>query len=335
MDMWNNLWAGVRSDLILESAQLQAGDREKSGECLQDGGLSVREYERNGLSVTEIRIETPEQAKQMNRQEGTYVTIYSDSLKEDDGGIHQEAADEVACWIKKLLPEKTGTVLVAGLGNHAASPDALGPDTISHVSVNRHLVLFEENSPQGAELFGDLNGIEVCAIAPGVMAQTGLETAGILSGVIREFHPDVLIAVDALAARSVTRLGTTIQITDTGISPGSGIGNCRQEISPSVMKIPVIAIGIPMVVEAASIIYETIDAVRNAFRQEKMEAEAGFLGHLSRQEQYGLFRELLEKKARPLYVTVKDVDEMEKRLSFTLSEAINQALSGMNRSSQA
>lgn len=323
MNIWNDLWSYVKSDLILESAELQADlQEEKCGETLQRDILPVREYERNGLLVTEIRIETPEQARQLNRQTGNYVTIYSDCLKENDGGIHQEAVDEVAFWIKEMLPGNVKTILVAGLGNQTASPDALGPDTISHVSVNRHLGQSSVN-------------VEVCAIVPGVMAQTGLETAGILSGVISKFKPDVLIVVDALAARSVTRLGTTIQLTDTGISPGSGIGNCRQEISPSVMGIPVIAIGIPMVVEAASIIYETIDAIRNALRQEKQEKEAGFLGQLSRQEQYDLFRELLERKARPLYVTVKDVDEMEKRLSFTLSEAINRAVAGMNSGSQA
>lgn len=307
-------WSRVRSDLLLESAEL-LGDETQA---------KVMEYEKNGLQITEIRVENDKQAEKLQRPKGRYVTIYSDDLREDDGGIHQEAVDEIAGWIRKLLPEDAETVLVAGLGNTEASPDALGPDTIGHVAVNRHLDSRFRQSD-----------IQVCAMAPGVMAQTGLETAGILEGVTGRFSPDALIVVDALAARSVTRLGTTIQITDTGISPGSGIGNYRQEISRSVLGIPVIAIGIPMVVEAAAIIYETIDAIRGVYRREKLEKEAAFLNQLSRQEQYNLFRELLEKKARPLYVTVKDVDEMEKRLSFTLSEAINKALSGMNSSSQA
>lgn len=332
-----DLWSRVRSDLLLESAELLGEGiyaealngkgmkrEETQGEHLKDDGLPVMEYERNGILITEIRIENDEQAERLKRPKGRYVTLYSDSLREDDGGIHQEAVDEIAGWIRKLLPARAKSVLVAGLGNPEASPDALGPDTIGHVAVNRHL----ENRFRQSD-------IQVCAMAPGVMAQTGLETAGILAGVTDRFTPDALIVIDALAARSVTRLGTTIQITDTGISPGSGIGNYRQEISRDVLGVPVIAIGIPMVVEAAAIIYETIDAIRSVYRQEKMEEEAAFLNQLSRQEQYNLFRELLEKKARPLYVTVKDVDEMEKRLSFTLSEAINQALSGMNPGSQA
>lgn len=346
-DTLTDLWFQVRSDLLLEAAELCCGMGKNSGEnyetaangrktdeSLNTAGeygdkfrereLSVQEYEKNGLQITDIRIETEEQAKRLNRQRGRYVTIYSDGLKEDDGGIHQEAVNEVACWVRKLLPQSVKMILVAGLGNPEASPDALGPDTISHVTVNRHL-----------DHFTGKTDIQVCAITPGVMAQTGLETAGILSGVIEKFRPDALIVVDALAARSVTRLGTTIQLTDTGISPGSGIGNYRQEVNRSALGIPVIAIGIPMVVEAAAIIYETVDAIRNVLRQEKAEGENGFLGQLTRQEQYDLFRELLEKKARPLYVTVKDVDEMEKRLSFTLSEAINQAFSGMNSVPQA
>lgn len=303
-DFWGRLRGQVRSDLVLEAASLLG---EGAGE------VPVSEYERNGLLVTDVRIESVEQSERLGRPVGRYVTISSDGLKENDGGIHQEAVEVVADWIRKLLPEKVDTVFVVGLGNPEASPDALGPDTVSHVFVNRHL---------GTEICG--RKAQVCAMAPGVMAQTGLETADILTGVVKNVQPDAVIVVDALAARSVTRLGTTIQLTDTGIAPGSGIGNYRQEISSSVLGVPVIAVGIPMVVEAAAIIYETIEAIRNALRQEKLEQEAGFLNQLSKEEQYRLFRELLEGKARPLYVTVKDVDEMEKRLSFTLSEAINQ-----------
>lgn len=327
----------VRTDLLLESAMLQSSgmqegtthdkrlsDKEPQGENrsdkkLQGEELPVWEYEKNGLQVTEIRIETAEQEKRLNRKKGRYVTIYSDNLKVDDGGIHQEAVNETASWIRRLLPEGVRTVFVVGLGNQEASVDALGPDTVSHVAVNRHMEKNETSSQ-----------VQICAMSPGVMAQTGLETAGILEGITGKFKPDALLVIDALAARSVTRLGTTIQLTDAGIAPGAGVGNHRQEISRAVLGIPVIAIGIPMVVEAAAIIYETIDAIRYALRQENMENEAGFLKQMSMQEQYDLFRELLEKKARPLYVTVKDVDEMEKRLSFTLSEAINRALSGMN-----
>ena len=340
-DVLRDLWAGVRSDLLLESAVLQGegmtgderfrdrdgcsgGDRESGKNGCSGDDLFVREFVKNGLEITEIRVETEEQERRLGRKRGRFVTIYSEGLKVDDGGIHREAVDEAAGWIRELLPKGVRTVFVAGLGNPEASPDALGPDTVSHVAVNRHLGEREDSS-----------GIQVCAMSPGVMAQTGLETAGILAGVTEEFRPDALVVVDALAARSVTRLGTTIQLTDTGIAPGSGIGNYRQEISREVLGIPVIAVGIPMVVEAAAIVYETVDAVRSALRQEHMDREAGFLEQLSRKEQYELFRELLEKRARPLYVTVKDVDELEKRLSFTLSEAINQALAGMKSDSQA
>ena len=308
-EQWNDLWRQVRSDLFLETASLSGAEKEA-------GKLPVAEYERNGLTVTDVCVESEEQSRSLGRPVGRYVTLYSERLKEDDGGIHEEAVKELAGWIRKLLPEKVETVFVAGLGNPEASPDALGPDAVSHVFVNRHL----EMETCGME-------IRVCAMVPGVMAQTGLETAGILAGIVEKVRPDAVIVIDALAARSVTRLGTTIQLTDTGIAPGSGIGNHRQEISPNVLGVPVIAIGIPMVVEAASIIYETMEAIRNVMQQENMAQEAGFLKQLSKEEQYHLFRELLEGKARPLYVTVKDIDELEKRLSFTLAEALNQAFS--------
>lgn len=325
MDFLDDMRNWVRSDLVLESAELLEGqgvpgmagvEGQRGSKMEGQGEVPVVEYERNGLLVTEVRVETEEQSERLGREKGRYVTIYADELKGDDGGIHEEAVTEVAGWIGKLLPEHVKTVFVAGLGNSEAAPDALGPDTVSHVSVNRHLVMEKRDS------------IKVCAMSPGVMAQTGLETAGILHGITEFVKPDAVVVVDALAARSVTRLGTTIQLTDTGIAPGSGIGNHRQEISQRVLGVPVIAVGIPMVVEAAAIIYETIDAIRAALRQEKLDQDAGFLGTLSKEEQYSLFRELLEKKAHPLYVTVKDVDEMEKRLSFTLSEALNRAFTG-------
>lgn len=311
-NFWKKIQTQIHSDLFLESAEFQE-DR------LGKGRLPVLEYERNGLQVTEVRIETQEQSVSMKRPIGSYITIFSENLKENDGGICEGAVEEVAAWIQKLLPADTRTVFVVGLGNPEASPDALGPDTVGHVYVNRHLKQKKESE----------KNLQICAMSPGVMAQTGLETAGMVAGITKMVQPDAVVVVDALAAGSVTRLGTTIQLTNTGISPGSGIGNCRQEISQKVLGVPVIAVGIPMVVEAAAIIYETMNAIQNALKEEASGEKMGFLNRLSKEEQYHLFRELLENKARPLYVTVKDVDEMEKRLSFTLSEALNRAFSGM------
>lgn len=304
----------MRSDLLLESAKLQEqqkGRTEKSenGTSSEEKKIAVQEYEKNGLLITEVRIETEEQSRNLGRKPGRYLTIYAEELKQDDGGIHEDTAEEIANWIIKLLPKKAKMVLVAGLGNAEAVPDALGPDTVKMIQVNRMQV----------------NRMQVCAIAPGVMAQTGLETAEILQGICQFAKPDAIVVVDALAARSVTRLGTTIQLTDTGIFPGSGIGNNRQEISKETMGIPVLAVGIPMVVEAAAIIYETIDAIRKVLKQKSNDSEGDFLNQLSKEEQYALFRELLAKKAQPLYVTVKDVDEIEKRWSITLAEALNRA----------
>lgn len=323
----------IHSDLFLETAAFQT---DRSGWP----DIRTKEYIKNGAEVTELTIETEEQAVFFGKEKGRYITLYAEYLRQNDGGTHREISMLVEEMVRKLIPEESKQIFLVGLGNAEASPDALGPDVVRQVHVNRHIEAFKE--PENYEKTDHIktgcikagcikadHKKSICALVPGVMAQTGLETADILRAIVDRIQPDAMIVVDALAAGSVTRLGTTIQITDTGIAPGSGIGNHRQALNRESLGIPVIAIGIPMVVEAAAIIYETIDAIRNAMKEENMEKtienckENEFLGMLSKEEQYQLFRELLEEKAEPLYVTVKDIDELEKRLAFTLSEAIN------------
>ena len=304
--------AGIHSDLVLESAEMfQQSAKKKIN-------LPIQEYNRGPVTVTEVRITEEEQVRVLKRKKGTYITLYADELKGDYEPVHETAAALLGEGIRKLLPHQSRNILIAGLGNAAASPDALGPDAVSQVRINRHL-LMEAGEGGGAEEW------IISSIIPGVMAQTGLETAEILNSITGHFHPDVIIVIDALAAGSVTRLGTTIQITDTGISPGSGIGNTRQEISRDTMGVPVIAIGVPMVVEAASIIYETTLAIRHVLEQHQNQNGKDFLKNLNKEEQIQLFRELLEQKANPLYVTVKDIDEMEKRMAETVAEGVNRA----------
>lgn len=332
---WKELYRRISGDLFLEDAAF-------CEEVLDSG---IREYERRGLLVTEARITNEEQSRLLGRKCGCYVTLYSDQLKLDDGGIHREAVQELAFWIRQLLPEDTRKILVVGLGNAEASPDALGPDAASQVQISLEACIggnreqaddakkrktTEERQPakSNAGSGSQKTAVQVMTLSPGVMAQTGMETAEILKGVTSQVKPDAVILLDALAAKSVTRVGTTIQLTDAGIAPGAGIGNHRAEISQETLGIPVIAIGVPMVVEAAAIIYETLDAIRQVLKknQDSQGEEAGFLSWMSYKEQLQLFRELLEEKASPLYVTLKDVDEIEKRLSYTLSEAVNAAL---------
>ena len=194
---------------------------------------------------------------------------------------------------------------MVGLGNRDATPDALGPRVIKEIEI----------------------GSSIYAIAPGVMAQTGMETAEYIHALVKEMSPDLIIAVDALAARKVNRLNTTIQISDTGICPGSGVGNHRKEISKRTLGIPVISIGVPTVVDAATIVNDAMDKLI-----EVLSASAAFeslkssMENMDMYEKYQLIKEILEPAGGDMYVTPKDIDENVKNLSIILSDAINMAL---------
>lgn len=278
----------VRTDLALE-------ERESfDGSGVEIHGVEVEEScdEERDVRLTRVKIVSERGAREMGKSRGTYLTLEAPGLASPDEDYHREISEMIA----DLLRELTGTaesVLVAGLGNRDVTPDALGPQAVSNLMITRHLI-----REYGREMMGMDGCCVVSGIVPGVMAQTGMETSEILQGIIEETRPDLLIVIDALAARSTRRLGRTVQITDTGIQPGSGVGNHRGSLTKESLGIPVIAIGVPTVVEAAAIVY---DAQGNC---EKMPP------HLN-----GMF------------VTPKNIDEMIKQLSFTLSEALNMVFS--------
>ena len=238
-----------------------------------------------------------------------------------DEGYHREISVELARIIKRLLPEQKEplSVLVAGLGNREVTPDALGPRVVDNLLITRHVL-----REFGKYAFGEEEVNVVSGIVPGVMAQTGMESQEIVRGVIAETKPDVIIAIDALAARSTRRLGRTIQITDTGINPGSGVGNHRHGLSKETMGIPVIAIGVPTVVDAATIVSDTMQTLIAAMEQHStLSSLSTGLNALNDMEKYELIRELLSPQLNIMFVTPKDIDESVKRLSFTLSEGLN------------
>ena len=278
----------MRTDLALE-------ERESfDGSGVEIHGVEVEEScdEERDVRLTRVKIVSERGAREMGKSRGTYLTLEAPGLASPDEDYHREVSEVIA----DLLRELTGTaesVLVAGLGNRDVTPDALGPQAVSNLMITRHLI-----REYGREMMGMAGCCVVSGIVPGVMAQTGMETSEILQGIIEETRPDLLIVIDALAARSTRRLGRTVQITDTGIQPGSGVGNHRGSLTKESLGIPVIAIGVPTVVEAAAIVY---DAQGNC---EKMPP------HLN-----GMF------------VTPKNIDEMIRQLSFTLSEALNMVFS--------
>ncbi len=291
-----------RTDLALEVREsFEDDDVEIRGVVLEE-----EQDEENEIKVTKVIIKDEQGAKAMGKPIGNYITIEAPKLKDSDDSYHKPVMCQIGRYIKELakgLEDKH--VLVAGLGNRNLTADALGPQVVEHLFVTRHLV-----NEFGKE-FAKRNKMEaVSAISPGVMGQTGMESSEILKGIIKQTEPDLLIVIDALAARSVSRLTTTIQITDTGISPGAGVGNNRNALNIESIGIPVIAIGVPTVVDAATIVDDIMEgALRNK----------GF----SEEEVYQFLAEMNDRQVNNMFVTPKNIDDSIHRISYTISEALN------------
>jgi len=259
---------GVRTDLIIEAEGMEAGvPMQIQGASEQEGknkGVSVKEEwnEDHSMKVTVVRIESEEGAKAMERPVGTYVTMEFPELLEEEEALKELAEQELSGQLTKLLKEKKAEhILVVGLGNREVTADAVGPLTVDGLIVTRHYFLEEGIREAVGKKYR-----RVSAFVPGVMAQTGMETMELIRGVVEEIKPDLVLAVDALAARSPKRLNTTIQLTDTGISPGAGVGNNRKELNEASLGCPVIAIGVPTVLDAVTIAKEEVEEdVRNFF----------------------------------------------------------------------
>ncbi|MGN0374825.1 MAG: GPR endopeptidase [Butyrivibrio sp.] len=285
----------IRTDLALEA---------KNSISEEDSAIKgikvVQERDReNDITIIRMDVLNRSGAQTIGKPMGTYITMEVPRLSEEDDNYHREISRALAMQIKSLIVdlyswnEKTPKILIAGLGNQSSTPDALGPNVVSNLMITRHIVeYFGYEEVEGA--FAVTSGI-----IPGVMAQTGMESSEIIQAIIRKTKPDILLVVDALAARSVSRLNTTIQISDTGIHPGSGVGNQRAAINKKTMGIPVISIGVPTVVDAATLVYDSLKRVKNS-------ASMSFASDFEQ-----------------MYVTSKDVDAIIKRLSFTISEGIN------------
>lgn len=290
----------IRTDLALETTEKFAEEN------TEIRGVEVQEEydEEKDVRTTIVKIVTENGAKSMGRPQGTYITIEAPELSVSDEDYHREISEEIAAHLRNLIDlKKEKSVLVVGLGNVAITADALGPHVVDNLLMTRHII----------KEYG-LRGIKhekmhrISGIAPGVMAQTGMETAEIVQGIVSETKPDVVIAIDALAARSVRRLSRTIQITDTGIHPGSGVGNHRNGLTEENLQVKVIGIGVPTVVDAATIVQDSM---------------AHLLDALEETEQKEFLDEMIAPNLHSMFVTPKDVDETIKYLSFTISEGLN------------
>lgn len=296
----------IRTDLALEARESVNEEESKLR------GVSVEEHyeEEVDLRITKVTIDTKNAEKMLGKPMGVYVTMEAPAMVEPDDDCHREISEALAEELLKMMPQEQEeqSVLVVGLGNREVTADALGPQVVDNLLITRHVV---KNYGKAAYNCTRMN--LVSSIEPGVMAKTGMETAEIISGVVKETGPDVLIVVDALAARSTRRLNRTIQITNTGIQPGSGVGNHRNALTQETLGVPVIAIGIPTVVDAATIVG---DALEKLMSGEKEFDAVKYMG-----QHRMAFAEL-----NNMYMTGKDIDSVVKRVSYTVSEGINIAM---------
>ncbi len=293
----------IRTDLALEARE---NAQEASGELR---GVEVEEYEvkESDIHVTKVVIESANGATALGKPIGTYITLEAPAMTEPDEDYHREISEEISRQLWRLLPDMTKekSILVVGLGNRDVTADSLGPRVTDNLLITRQVM-----KEFGAAAYNREKMHFVSAVVPGVMAATGMETAEIIRGVAMQTKPDAVVVVDALAARSTRRLNRTIQITNTGIHPGSGVGNHRSAVTAESIGVPaVIAIGIPTVVDAQTIVN---DAIGKWYADEQGGGEC--------REAPELLPELAN-----FYVTGKDVDEIVKRLSFTVSEGLNMA----------
>lgn len=296
----------MRTDLALEAREsITEADSELRG-------VRVDEYdlEEGDIHVTKVMIDTKNAAKAMGKPMGIYVTMEAPAMVEPDEDYHREISCCLAKELTQLLPgaQQEQSVLVVGLGNREVTADALGPQVVDNLFITRHIVKEYGKAAYNCEKMNQISALE-----PGVMAKTGMETAEIVKGVVAETAPDVLIVIDALAARSTKRLNRTIQITNTGIQPGSGVGNHRNALTEETLGVPVLAIGIPTVVDAATIVWDAMEKI--------LEEEKGLAGVKYKDKQMLNFAEL-----NNMYMTGKDIDAVIKRVSFTVSEGINIAI---------
>lgn len=297
----------IRTDLALEARESFPDDD------VEIKGVTLDEDfdEENNIRITTVVIKDEAGAKAMQKPMGTYITIDAPDMKDSSEDYNKPVSEHVEKVLKKLAGNLLGgEVLVVGLGNREVTPDALGPYVVDNLFVTRHLIRefgseFKEKNKLG----------NVSAISPGVMAQTGMETLEIIKGIIKETDPKLIIVIDALASRSVRRLNTTIQLTDAGISPGSGVGNNRKALNEETLGVKVIAIGVPTVVDAGTIVADTLTKYmeENGFGEEDI---FKFISEVNGTQVYNMF------------VTPKNIDELVKQISYTISEALNSCFSG-------
>lgn len=310
----------IRTDLALEAKEIYSEKHKKEKDI--DGIEVINEIDKD-IKVTTVKVKDENGAQKIGKPKGDYVTIEIPDFTAYDGETMDRVSQVVAEIIGRMVKiDVEKTILVVGLGNWKVTPDALGPKVTEGIMVTRHLKTVMP------EIIDD-SVRPVCSIAPGVLGVTGVETVEIIKGTVERVKPDIVICIDALAARRVERVNTTIQIGDTGISPGAGVGNNRKQINEENLGVKVIAIGVPTVVDAVTIANDTIDMVVDSLINN---AESGsdfykMLASLDKNEKNNLIREVLSSKSLgEMIVTPKDIDLIINSLAKIISNGINMAV---------
>ena len=272
------------------------------------------------IKVTRVKITNEQGEQAIGKKRGNYITIDIKKMNIITEEEVEKAAETLANEIKRLVQDKVQfkeDILIVGLGNEEVTPDALGPNVVKEIEVTRHIINY---LPQ----YIDENARPVSAIAPGVLGTTGIETLEIIKGVVDNTKPKLLIVIDALASRSIERISSTIQLSDTGIVPGAGVGNRRKELSESTLGIPVIAIGIPTVVETAVVVNDALDLFIEKLQQEAKSNE--YLNKLKEEDNYEQIKEALLPRDFNFIVTPKEIDELILNMSKVVAKGINMSM---------
>ncbi|CDQ39596.1 germination protein [Virgibacillus sp. CM-4] len=343
----------VRTDLAVEAKDMYVEQQENPDEQ-KVKGVTIKEREQDGIRISYVEINETG-ADLLGKKPGSYITIHADGVKRQDTKRQELAAKVLAKELEELIKNNDipieGKGLIVGLGNWNVTPDALGPMSVEKVLVTSHLFEMEHESVSDGYR-------PVAAVTPGVMGVTGIETSNIIFGIVDKYQPDFVICIDALASRSIERVNETIQLSNTGIHPGSGVGNKRKEISKETLGVPVIAIGVPTVVDAVTIASDTIDFLLKHFgrewkekddpsksltpaglsfgdkrltdedlpNEEKRQTFMGIVGTLPDEEKRKLITEVLTPLGHNLMVTPKEVDGFMVDMASVVANGINAAL---------
>lgn len=310
----------AHTDLAVEANELAS---RKNGSAIP--GVHMDTEEEEGVKVTVIDVTSEQAARSIGKLPGHYVTIEVPSLRQKDSDLQDRVATKFAQVFEEFLIKvgvnKNSKALIIGLGNWNVTPDSLGPLVVENVMVTRHF--FELMPDQVSPGYR-----QVSAVAPGVLGTTGIESSEIVQGIVEKSKPDLVIAIDALASKSLERVNTTIQIADTGIHPGSGIGNKRRGLTQEILGVPVIAIGVPTVVYASTIVDSSIDLMIKHFKQETQNTGQimGMLDGMPENERLQLVREVLNPVGHDLLVTPKEIDQFIEDIANIIASGLNASL---------